>query len=579
MGKKVIYNFDAEYASMTELQDIPKGYINKKVCGCGLTSLAIEKEKCNTVIAVPTTTLVNSKVKQYPNIRCGYKLLGVDGNTSDYEISEYVYSCYNYKQPFKIMVTYDSISRVEHLLNDAHLVIDESDCLLKYAKMKAISKGNRNKDVINYLLDLSEEYKDTVSFISATPVPIEYFNKQWMYELDDVEMNWKNTVKSKPYLLNRKNVKKALIEEIINPILTKGKVTIGNNTFSKVIIFFNTVKGIKDIIKKVNLNQLDCGIICGNSVRNDFILSDGNKLERIEDFDNLPTFTFVTSTGYNGCDIYDKEAMNVIISDISADWQITDIQTELKQAISRQRIKSNPNYDRYIFIYNNIPDNEELKDKVDSIKCKMNNLIKALNTNKGNDYFNDLCEVVSANTEFNTYVNLNEDAVYEFNDMAINSDLYFIQETIVRYKEGDLLMDIDNVIKKPTYNTTLSYTALYKKYQEHLNGTYTFDIDELESENYILIDSYYQKFGKLEKDSSYAKKRLNTQGLDSVQLVASKYFCKGIRYSNKEVKSKLQSAYDDLGLNRKAKATDAFEIFKDKVKPVKNNGERFIEFI
>ena len=80
----------------------------------------------------------------------------------------------------------------------------------------------------------------------------------------------------------------------------------------------------------------------------------GDKLERIEDFDNLPTFTFVTSTGYNGCDIYDKEAMNVIISDISADWQITDIQTELKQAISRQRIKSNPNYDRYIFIYNNI---------------------------------------------------------------------------------------------------------------------------------------------------------------------------------------------------------------------------------
>ena len=77
-----------------------------------------------------------------------------------------------------------------------------------------------------------------------------------MYEIDDVEMNWKNTVKSKPYLLNRKNVKKALIEEIINPILNKGKVTIGNNTFSKVIIFFNTVKGIKDIIKKVNLNQI-----------------------------------------------------------------------------------------------------------------------------------------------------------------------------------------------------------------------------------------------------------------------------------------------------------------------------------
>lgn len=67
--------FDARYASEVEdLDSIPAGYINKTVCGCGLTSLAIEKEKGNTIIAVPSVDLVNNKVSQYPNSRFSDKL-------------------------------------------------------------------------------------------------------------------------------------------------------------------------------------------------------------------------------------------------------------------------------------------------------------------------------------------------------------------------------------------------------------------------------------------------------------------------------------------------------------------------
>lgn len=43
MMTKTYYTFDAEYASETSLVNIPAGYINKTVCGCGLTSLAIER--------------------------------------------------------------------------------------------------------------------------------------------------------------------------------------------------------------------------------------------------------------------------------------------------------------------------------------------------------------------------------------------------------------------------------------------------------------------------------------------------------------------------------------------------------
>ena len=91
--KELTYEFDVEFASQTEMTSIPAGYINKTVCGCGLTSLAIEKEANNVVIAVPTITLVNNKVMQYPNERMAYKLLGVTGETSEKEISDYVYDC------------------------------------------------------------------------------------------------------------------------------------------------------------------------------------------------------------------------------------------------------------------------------------------------------------------------------------------------------------------------------------------------------------------------------------------------------------------------------------------------------
>lgn len=75
MKKQILLKFDAEYASEV-LSEIPNGYINKTVCGCGLTTVALEN-KFNTIIVVPTIYLTNNKVEQYPNERCAYNILGV----------------------------------------------------------------------------------------------------------------------------------------------------------------------------------------------------------------------------------------------------------------------------------------------------------------------------------------------------------------------------------------------------------------------------------------------------------------------------------------------------------------------
>jgi hypothetical protein len=319
--------FDARYASdVKELDSIPAGYINKTVCGCGLTSLAIEKEKGNTIIAVPSVDLVNNKVSQYPNTRFADQLLGVTGDTDRDDVDSFV--AQRGHKPFKIMVTYDSINKVKHLLPYSHLVIDESDRLLSWKPIKAASRkvsniatANEAMDVINNLLDIAEQYKESVSFISATPVPIEYFKRDWMNEIDHITFNWSKSITSQPILMERSFPLIALKDEIIIPLRRDGQVTIGGCTFKKVLVFFNSVEGVNQLIEEALLPLDECGIKCGDSLRN----ARHTKVQRLSGCTNFPKYTFITSSAFSGSDIYDEEAMTIVVSNTRRNWQMIDI--------------------------------------------------------------------------------------------------------------------------------------------------------------------------------------------------------------------------------------------------------------
>ena len=126
------FKYNTEYANQV-MNFIPPGYVDKTVCGCGLTSVAIENE-VSTIIAVPTIYLAINKAKQYPNERFGGKVLPVWGETEWGEIEFYRYT----NRPNKIIVTYDSLSKVNYLLEkfDYKLVIDESNQLLSNTNLK-----------------------------------------------------------------------------------------------------------------------------------------------------------------------------------------------------------------------------------------------------------------------------------------------------------------------------------------------------------------------------------------------------------------------------------------------------------
>ena len=316
-----VYQFDAscQYAGDNdEFKVIPAGYINKTICGCGLTSVAIESDE-NCIIAVPNVALVVNKVGQYYNKqnqgnplapskvrqRFSGEVFGVTEGVEKEDIEKYVKRVKKAGTPIKIMVTYDSLHKCELFLNECHLIIDESDKLVGYQAMKATSKkATDDYDAISRLYMFAERYKDTVSFISATPIEVSFL-PEFVSHLQQIELQWTNVTQITPITLKRQHPYTALQNEVINPIQKNGSVTLGDRTFSKVIVFINSVETITKIARECMIPSEDMAILCGDNSRNALKIRGYNALHT---YNNLPKFTFITSSGFQGIDLEDEEA-------------------------------------------------------------------------------------------------------------------------------------------------------------------------------------------------------------------------------------------------------------------------------
>jgi hypothetical protein len=564
--------FDAEYASEV-MNVIPAGYIDKTICGCGLSTVALENN-VHTVIAVPSVELIRNKVAQYPNDRSNKILFGVYNDIGVSDINEYV----SKTKIVKIMVTYDSLWKVEHLLTFCHLVIDESNKLLSSSSLKSNSKtSSKSVDITTKVFDLSYRYKETVSFISATPTPLEYMPK-WISEIPQIKIEWSNTIKAKPILMERTYPYKSLTSEILSPLNEKGNINLCGLTISKVIVFMNSVENIVKVIKESSLQKEDVAIIAANSIENDLKIKGYNRLTNPK---QLPKYTFITSSGFEGIDLEDEEAINIVVSNTGKHYQMIDMLTDLKQAISRQRNKQNPNYDKFIYIYNQSifsKTNEELLQELNDKQSSLEEAIYlweiAKKDNKRNGF-----KYTEENKDFITYTNYNPDTEsYELNYNLFQADKYFILNIREQYKKGfDLKGEYEDysVVKAPDAVKSMSYIDMVKLYNE------TGNIEEYKykSDYYTLITQSLQLYNKVWANYTYAKQMVENYSNEyvRVQLTITHLFKEGEKYDVKEVKQKLQKVYDDYGINRKAKSTDLQEFMF--VKEVKSNGCRFVEVI
>lgn len=202
-------------------------------------------------------------------------------------------------------------------------------------------------------------------------------------------------------------------------------------TFQKAIIFINSVSQVVEIIKDTGLDKSECGIICGDTVKNDLKIRGINRYNASLE---MPKYLFITSSGFCGIDIKDNSAMPIVVSNTAKSWQMIDILTDLKQAVSRQRDKTNPNYGYYIFIYKQSifkKSESELIEILDKIYEKIKSGIEiykaALNIGEEEGFMMD--NNFKAYTSFNGYE-------YTINENAFNADKYFILEIRNQYTKG-----------------------------------------------------------------------------------------------------------------------------------------------
>jgi len=466
--------------------------------------------------------------------------------------------------PIKIMVTYDSLYKLESLFDTCKLVIDESDQLLKATKLKITTK-NKDIDVITYLFNICEKYKDKVSFISATPIPLNYMPK-WISEIPQYKFEFSNTIKITPITMKRTFPFAALKDEIIRPIESKGSVLIGDRKINKCIIFINSVENIIKIITDCNLNREDVAILCSDTTRNDYKIRGYNRIDKPN---NLPKYTFITSSGFEGIDLLDDTAINIVVSNTTKDCQMINLLTDLKQATSRQRNKHNPNYNRFIYIYNQnafSKSEDELIGIIENTRKEIIencSLLDDLRLNKDDRYLSTATRFLESKTFVNyTLPNKNNNG-FIINDNAFNADKYFILETRKQFTKGFDVIGAFEVkpieIEAPRNKSIYSYSVLLDKYKNMIKGdnSLSFTKEEMVTENYILIDTYYKQYNGFTDNSSYAKKMIKVYNDDWKRLTYEiiNIFPKGI-YVKKEVKDKLNQLYNKYGIKRKAKITD-----------------------
>lgn len=567
-----ITKFETEkYVSQKKgFNKLPYGYIDKQICGCGATTIAIENN-ADTIILMPSQNLVKNKVAQYPNERCDKEIFGVYCGIKENDVREYVAKMKMAHKPYKLLVCYDSISKVEYLFENCNsIIIDESQKLLQNCSMKADKRKKIEMiDAYTMMLNTLEKYKQKLSFLSATPIPLEYM-PSFMQDLPYIKFEFKNVTKSTPFLVQVAHPNKYLEDYIIRPLNQDGYFTIKDedgkeHTFKKVIVFMNTVQGICNVAENCNLKKEDVGIICGDSIRNDAKIYNYN---RVENPRALTRFTFITSSGFDGIDLYDKEAISIVVSNTKADNEMLNLATDLKQCVSRNRDYN----EHFIFIFNqNLfeKSKEELLEIIYKTRKRIEDNCSTINEQieKGDTRHESNLVTFSKDRLFKKYVFYYK-GKWLINENVFNADKYFIEVTHEQYRKGfDVVGEIesDNVPIKIVVDkekSPYSYESLIEKYEKINNGEdITFSEDEKATDNYKLIDAYYKKFKKLQKRKDRAKELLDVYGktYNKVRYYIKEVFKIGGRMTIKEYKEKMASIYKGCGITRKPKKEDLYE--------------------
>lgn len=535
---------------------IPLGIVDKRITGCGMSSFALENSD-PLVLVVPTVAMIKNKVAQYPNGRRQEEILGVYSGINTKEISEYLKEV----DIPKIMVTYDSFFKVANLIDATyHIVIDEfSDLLDAYSY--------RNK-AINSLLQSLNSFP-LVSYISATPIDKEFLPKELVH-LPYTQLEWDNItpVQVEPHQTSRPLYAATCIIEKFRT----GTMDIINGYKPEAAYFYvNSVTMIREILDKAEMLSSECRIICSNSPENKKKLGD---YDISTSLDPEKMFNFVTSCAFKGVDIYSDYGVAFVISNNRNKNTLISIDTDIYQVAGRIRTESNPFRSIIFHIFNENPllmTREEFDALVESKTRTTNNWLSGYN--KVND---EEKEALAKGFTDESYLAIDENGKVYFDELLVLLEKRIFKDVIEVYKNGLSVNSFYENSNRFELSTTksLKLNFMVSKNAKNIIKAYCNGDIDLDSASKLcsLIDEskeYMTKedYKRLCFQPSKIRTELNNRRSENVIITEIRNkFSKGF-HSSKDIKILLTNLYKELGMDKKAKATDIEKAFS--VSPIK----------
>jgi hypothetical protein len=556
------------------LKDLPENVmLNKVTTGCGMTSVVLEND-VKYVLAVPFVSLIKNKEKWCQDK--GIELCSVySGGANDEVVKKFTGS--------KIIVTYDSLERVTKCLEERgdikswKLCIDESHKMVDTAAFRP--------NAINSVLNNYKKYKSYV-FGTATPINDKY-QLPSLKHIPKVKIQWD--------FLEQVNVNYCHYDKKINDVaavLALGFVN--GESEGNAHIFLNSVRSISDIIRKMMkggfIRHSDVRIVCADNSRNQSLIETKTSKEYYISpvGSEIKKVNFYTATAFEGCDIYDEQGKNFIITDGNKDSTKIDIVTVLPQIIGRIRNSRFSNTVDLLYTKNkyicDISEEEFEKQVLKSISIAEND-VKLYNK-----FDSDSSNIREALIEYDSpyfivdgdQLLVNENAWYnEMNNFSTIHNTYYVSKdgTKSNIMDGvklynDVEYDYNGMerlqikgLNKYRLGKVPSFKDLCLDVIAILDGKVGIErsgrIVDIKRNHPIIYDAYKVLGVQKMKALEYRKIKLEEallmackESSNDYKIVKSLNLRVGKWYSMSSLKTKLKGIYNAINMNRGAKATD-----------------------
>lgn len=382
--------------------------------GGGGTTIALKNDK-PYVIAVPYVSLIES------NTFNNEAILGVTGDTSSKQIKDYLSKV---SIP-KIMMTYDSIDKVNALINPQEfaLLIDEYHLLFTQYSFRMTAAKR--------VLDCYSKYNE-FCFMTATLLEQDFILEE-LKHLNTIVAEWEDV---REVIVNSMKCTKNINPTVINLINDFLKNKIEGNAY----IFVNSVDFIKQMVNACNLTDDNTRAIWSKHNRKEV------GLNRATSLNDSKKINLLTSSCFEGVDFHDKDAKIYIVSDSKLEHTLVDISTSFQQIAGR--VRDTKYWNQITHIYSNTRYNKGVS--YEEYKASTNESIES--DQKSVIAYNNLDAVDRAKISMRaneTYIDKDKtDDIFYFDANKVKIDLYNFKITNCLYS---LRVNVTNELKNNGY--------------------------------------------------------------------------------------------------------------------------------